>query len=189
MLSPDRHSPPSVTLRPATARDADLLWRWRGEWSIRRFQPLHELSSQQLRSDVANQKLSDLYQGKGEKYQWILLCDHQAVGWVTLVINNWEHGLAELGYAVSSAHQGRGLMTEAVGRLLADVFTRTSIERVEARCAVDNAASRRVLEKNGFRHEGTLRSYFRLRGRRLDNYLFAILKSDYWAWTRQRTGR
>ena len=36
-----------------------------------------------------------------------------------------------------------------------------------------------VLEKNGFQREGHLRGYFKLRGRRIDNYLFALLRDDY----------
>jgi RimJ/RimL family protein N-acetyltransferase len=179
MATPERCPEPALGLRPAVPRDADLLWRWRGEWSVRRFQPLHELTMSQLRSDVASQRISDLYQGRGEKFQWIVESDGQPAGWITLVVNNWEHGLGELGYALSSVFQGRGLMTRAVGYLLGEVFHRTTLERVEARCAVDNLASRRVLEKNGFRYEGVLRGYFKLRGRRVDNLLYAILRRDH----------
>ncbi len=178
----------AVALRPAVPRDADLLWRWRGEWSVRRFQPLHDLTANQLRSDVANQRISDLYQGRGDKFQWIILSDSQPAGWVTLVINNWEHGLGEVGYALGSSFQGRGLMTQALHQLLDDVFHHTSIERVEARCAVSNAASKRVLEKVSFRCEGLLRSYFRLRGQRVDNLLYALLKAEYLAPARGKLG-
>jgi len=181
MASPEPCSQPAVGLRPAAPRDADLLWRWRTEWSVRRFQPLHDLSTGQLRADVSNQRISDLYRGRGEKFQWIVLLDGRPAGWVTLVVSNWEHGLAEVGYALATEHHGKGLMTCALTRLLDDVFHHTAVERVEARCAADNIASRRVLEKCGFRYEGRLRGYFRLRGRRVDNLLYAILRSDFFA--------
>lgn len=179
MATPERRPEPVVRLRPAAPRDADLLWRWRGEWSIRRYQPLHDLTIQQLRNEVAAQKVGDLYQGRGEKFQWIVLVDDQASGWITLVVNNWEHGLGEIGYALGASTQGRGVMTRAVALLVDEAFRRSPIERLEARCAVENSASRRVLEKNGFRYEGLLRGYFRLRGRRIDNLLFALLRTDY----------
>lgn len=172
---------PHVALRPATPKDADLLWRWRGEWSVRRFQPLHELSSSQLRSELASQRIGDLYQGKSAKFQWIVLAEERPAGWVTLVVSNWEHGLAEIGYALATVYQGRGLMTSTLRVLLADLFHHTSIERIEARCALDNTGSRRVLEKCGFVCEGVLRSYFKLRGRRFDNCLYSILRSDFFA--------
>lgn len=146
---------------------------------MRRHQPLHELSLVQLRSDVASQRMADLYRSRGEKFQWMVRANGEPVGWITLVVSNWEHGLAEVGYALATEFQGSGVMTLALGQLLEDLFHHTKIERLEARCAVDNQPSRRVLEKNGFRYEGLLRGYFKLRGTRVDNLLFAHLRQDY----------
>lgn len=70
-------------------------------------------------------------------------------------------------------------MPRALELLLAEVFLNTAIERLEARCATDNEASRKVLENVGFLREGYLRGYFVLGGKRVDNYLFAILRDDY----------
>ena len=75
-----------------------------------------------------------------------------------LVVSNWEHGLAEVGYALSTLYQSRGLMTDAVNQLLGDLFANTLLERVEARCAIENTGSQRVLEKNGFLREGLLKA-------------------------------
>lgn len=172
-------SPARVSLRPATPRDADRLRRWRAEPTVRRFQPLNDLSTGQLRSDVAGQRMADLYRGRGEKFQWIVEVEGDPAGWLTLVVSNWDHGLAEVGYALATAWQGRGLMVHALDTLLADLFTHTPLERIEARCAVDNHASRRVLEKCGFTREGHLRSYFRLHGRRVDNLLYAVLREEW----------
>lgn len=181
MAFPEPSATPAVALRPAVPRDADLLRQWRCEPSVRRFQPLNELPTAQLRSDVSGQRVSDLYRGRGEKFQWIVQVDGQPAGWVTLVVSNWEHGLAEVGYALSTQYQNRGVMTEALHILLGDVFVNSLVERVEARCAVENVASQRVLEKCGFAREGYLRSYFKLRGRRVDNYLYALLRDEYLA--------
>jgi len=180
-VSPPGPSAHRVALRPAAPRDADLLRRWRSEPSVRRFQPLNDLSVSQLRSDVAGQRVADLYRGRGEKFQWIIEVEGAPAGWITLVVSNWEHGLAEVGYALSTEWQGRGLMPRALSELLADLFAHTRLERVEARCAVDNAASQRVLERTGFTREGRLRGYFRLRGKRVDNYLYAQLQTDFYA--------
>lgn len=179
MLPPHRKVALRVQLRPALPQDAKLLQKWRSEPSVRLFQPLTELSVSQLRSDVAGQHMGDLYRGRGEKFQWIILVDEEPAGWITLVVSNWEHGLAEVGYALSSDFQHQGVMTEALQKMLADLFTHTALERLEARCAVGNTASQRVLEKTGFEREGRLRRYFKLRGRRVDNYLYAILREDW----------
>jgi ribosomal-protein-alanine N-acetyltransferase len=179
MAFPERRVSPQVNLRPAAPRDADLLRQWRAEPSVRRFQPLNELPTAQLRADVASQRIADLYRGRGEKFQWIVQVDGQPAGWVTLVVSNWEHGLAEVGYALSTPFQSRGVMTGALAILLEDLFQNTLLERVEARCAIENVGSQRVLEKSGFEREGRLRAYFKLRGRRVDNFLYALLREDY----------
>jgi diamine N-acetyltransferase len=176
MAIAERRAVSQVTMRPATPRDAELLRLWRAEPSVRRHQPLNDLPVSQLRADVASQRIADLYRGRGEKFQWIVQVDGQPAGWVTLVVSNWEHGLAEVGYALSTPFQGQGYMTEALRQLLADLFANSTLERVEARCAVENVGSQRVLEKNGFRREGLLLGYFKLRGRRVDNYLYARLR-------------
>lgn len=59
-------------------------------------------------------------------------------------------------------------MPRALRQLLDELFTRTRLERIEARCASPNIASRRVLERAGFRPEGTLKGYFVLHGERVD---------------------
>jgi len=173
-------SPPvRVSLRPAVPGDASLLREWRGQPSVRQFQPLGEASLGQLSAELVHQRISDLYHGQGEKFQWIVRCDEQPAGWLTLVITNWEHGLAELGYALSTPFQRRGVMVQALQLLLADLFLNSPLERIEARCDTRNLASQRVLEKIGFRQEGRLRGYFVLDGERVDNFLYAILRSDH----------
>ncbi|HVS12499.1 MAG TPA: GNAT family protein [Thermoanaerobaculia bacterium] len=170
---------PQVLVRPARAEDAVHLRQWRAEETVRRFQPLHDVPTSQLRTDIASLDMEDLYRGRGDRFVWIVEADGRPCGWITLVVANWEHGLTEIGYALSSAYQGRGVMTAALTQLLPDVFLRTAIERIEARCAEGNEPSQRVLEKLGFVREGTLRSYFKLRGERVDHHLYSLLRADY----------
>jgi RimJ/RimL family protein N-acetyltransferase len=170
-----------VVLRPATPADATLLRRWREEESVGRHQPLGDVTAAQLRAELAGQRADAIYRGVGEKFQWIITADREPAGWITLVITNWDHGLAEFGYALATDYQRRGLMAAAIEQLLADLFLNAPIERLEARCSVENVASQKVLERLGFRREGQLRGYFRLRGERVDNYLYAMLRRDYLA--------
>jgi [ribosomal protein S5]-alanine N-acetyltransferase len=182
MILLESRADPQVRLRPATPRDAEILRQWRSEPSVRRFQPLNDLPTSQLRADVASQRIADLYRGRGEKFQWIVEVNGGAAGWITLVVTNWEHGLAEVGYALSSPFQNRGLMSSALLLLLDDLFHNTTLERLEARCATENVGSQKVLEKTHFRREGLLLGYFKLRGERIDNFLYAQLRDEYFAW-------
>ena len=170
---------PEVRLRPAVPRDAELLRRWRAEPEVRRFQPLADLTVGQLRTDIASHRLPDLYRGRGEKFQWVIEVGREPAGWITLVVANWEHGLCELGFALSSPFQNRGIMPLALAQLVPELFLHTTLYRIEARCSVENFGSQRVLEKSRFQREGLLRGYFILDGRRVDHYLYSLLRHDY----------
>jgi RimJ/RimL family protein N-acetyltransferase len=69
-------------------------------------------------------------------------------------------------------------MVRALLQLQEELFSDTGLRRLEARCAVENRASWKVLEKAGFQREGRLRGYFVMHGRRVDNYLYAVLRHD-----------
>ena len=59
--------------------------------------------------------------------------------------------VVEIGYGTTPGFEGRGLMTEAVGGMLRWAIATGCVDAVEAETAPENAASQRVLEKNGFR--------------------------------------
>jgi ribosomal-protein-alanine N-acetyltransferase len=88
------------------------------------------------------------------------------------------HARAEVAFALSRRYWNRGLMTEAVGRVVAFGFDRMGLNRVEARCLVDNVAARRVLEKAGMRREGTLREFVFFKGGFHDLHMYSLLKGE-----------
>ena len=125
-------------LRPARPADATLLFQWRAEPAVSQFQPLLNISLERLEADLALQEWAKFYRGEQEKFQWIILAADEAAGWITLVVTSWEHGLAEVGFSLATSFQRRSLMPQAPQLLLVEIFLRTSLERLEARCAVEN---------------------------------------------------
>lgn len=63
------------------------------------------------------------------------------------------NSMAEIGYTIAPAHQGRGYATEAVRAALGVCFDGLGLRRVTASAFADNLVSRRVLEKAGLRLE------------------------------------
>ncbi|MFT4198105.1 MAG: GNAT family N-acetyltransferase [Pseudoxanthomonas sp.] len=80
---------------------------------------------------------------------------------------------AELGYWLGRAHWGRGLMTRIVAAYAPWVMVRLRLARLQATVLDGNPASARVLLKNGFVEEGTLRRAVTKHGRLHDLRLFA----------------
>jgi RimJ/RimL family protein N-acetyltransferase len=81
-----------------------------------------------------------------------------------------EPGEREVTYWVDRAYWGRGVATAALRHLLAEVPERP----LYARAAADNAASRRVLEKCGFRLTARARGFAPARGAEIDEVVLTL---------------
>ena len=109
----------------------------------------------------------------GAEWPGVILVDGAAAGRVNL--NNVVRGAfcsADLGYWVDQAHNGRGVATAAVGAVVEVAFTELDLHRVQAGTLLHNAASQRVLERNGFTVIGVAPAYLRNAGRWQDHRLF-----------------
>lgn len=80
-----------------------------------------------------------------------------------------------LGYALSEAHWGKGLMTEAVRAVLSFCFAHEDVRLISAYCYPENRRSKRLLQHCGFVYEGCLRDCeLRYDGRLMDNECYAL---------------
>ena len=83
-----------------------------------------------------------------------------------------------LGYWMGQAHARQGYMREAILSVVHHAFTVMDLSRIEAACLPENAASRGVLEKCGFKYEGVAQSYLQIAGRWRNHVLYANLRGD-----------
>jgi RimJ/RimL family protein N-acetyltransferase len=86
---------------------------------------------------------------------------------------------AEIGFTFSRAHQGRGLASEAVARLLDYAFSELNFHRIYAITDQENAPSVALLERLGMRREGNFVENAWFKGRWASEYLYAILRDEW----------
>jgi ribosomal-protein-alanine N-acetyltransferase len=72
-------------------------------------------------------------------------------------------------------------MSDAVVTALRFSFLTLRLHRIEAASIADNHKSVALLQRCGFRHEGTARNYLEINGRRQDHELFACLAAEFLA--------
>lgn len=85
----------------------------------------------------------------------------------------------EMGYCLfDRAQRGRGLMTEALGLAVRNLFDTQPVHRLQICTAPDNEASQRLALRCGFRFEARLRGHMFCRGRFEDSLLYARLRTD-----------
>ena len=85
----------------------------------------------------------------------------------------------EIGYDVVRSERGKGYGTEAVQLMVDYLSLSKDTVRIQAFTDVRNKASQRVLEKTGFKREGTLRRAGFVRGQRADAYLYGIIREEW----------
>lgn len=95
------------------------------------------------------------WQSSGTGYFHLLVAKGgEVVGRVNLV--EVTDGSAELGYRIAQKATGRGVATAAVHKVRELAATEYRLTKLRARVTVDNLASRKVLEHNGFVAGGSL---------------------------------
>ena len=116
---------------------------------------------------------------ENEPFAFAITVDGKAIGSIgAFRQGNIHKQTAELGYYIAEGYWGKGIMTEAVKQLCAYVFEKSDILRIYAEPFANNTASCRVLEKAGFRYEGTLRSNAVKNGNVVDMKMYSLLKSE-----------
>ena len=98
-----------------------------------------------------------------------------------LTLDNIRRGPAQaatIGYWIGARHARQGYMREAIAAVVHHAFTTMDLSRVEAACLPENAASRGVLEKSGFKYEGVAQSYLQINGRWRNHVLYSNLRGD-----------
>ena len=88
------------------------------------------------------------------------------------------HRKGEIGFWLLPEHWGQGLIYSVLPLVLEHAFGALGLHRLEAQVEPENPASRRVLEKVGFRYEGTLRECELKDGRFLSLDILSLLATE-----------
>ncbi len=144
---------PRLWLRRPRVSDAELAFaRWTSDPEVTRYltwRPHEDVSATRAWIEAVRAA----WEAGGGHRAWVLVpADAPDDGPIGAIGMSARERAAILGYCLSRARWGEGLMTEAAGEVLAAV--RGLGVRVESVCDVDNHASARVLRKIGMRFVG-----------------------------------
>ena len=154
-------------------RNREFLAPWEPKWP----EDFYTLEGQRERLESA---VSAWENDQGYPFGIYLKATNQLIGRVNLsaVLRSVFQG-ANLGYSMDAAFNGRGYMTEAVKLALRFAFEDLGLHRIQAGTLTHNYGSMRVLEKAGFRHEGTALRYLKINEQWQDHHIFAITAEEF----------
>jgi [ribosomal protein S5]-alanine N-acetyltransferase len=90
-----------------------------------------------------------------------------------------DHNRVEIGYRLKSSFWGHGIITKSIETLIKYGFNHNNYNRIEALVDNRNEGSKRVLLKNSFKYEGTLREYEFENSEYINMDIFSILKNEW----------
>jgi ribosomal-protein-alanine N-acetyltransferase len=167
----------SLELVPPSADHAAIFLRWRKQPSAVRHNPIIRRNLRELR-ELLDTLGSDLSR-EHHAYMWFVRWGDELVGSVSLKEINRQMSFGEVGYTIGEAHQGKGLGTRAVSLLVDKVFRETDLHKLMAYVSQKNVPSRRLAERVGFRKEGLLREHYVIRGKRVNEVIYGLLRSEW----------
>ena len=187
MPQPPAHQPPllhpalatpRLCLRPFRLEDVEAMHACYGDAEAMRFwnRPAHRRRSETER--VVRRSMA--FTPK-RRLVWAVAeaGSDRCIGMVNYHNADMKQRQAEIGYMIAPDWWGRGVASEAVGALLGYCFGVARFHRVQAVIDPENAASRRLVERFGFRLEGVLRETLFLGGAWRDDCVYGLLEGEW----------
>ncbi len=173
-----------VGLRPVRVKDASV-WRetrirnaaWLRPWEPTN--PETPLYQTNLGPYIAMARTMRREARQGLTLPWVITYAGRFAGQMTVGSIVWGSArTAQVGYWVDEAIAGRGVAPTTLAMAVDHCFFVVGLHRVEATIRPENQASRRVVEKLGFREEGLRRRSLHIEGTWRDHLCYALTAED-----------
>lgn len=169
-----------LMLRRFHVDDTESFYSYRSKPEVAKFQSWEDYQYHEAESFVKEQVRHHPNQpGTWFQFAIALTGTNQLIGDCALHTLLDEPRIVEIGFTLSPEHQGSGYAMEAVSALLHYLFDSLGKHKVIAFTDVCNIKSIAVLERVGMRREGHLLQNYMSKGQWVDEYQYAILKSDW----------
>ena len=172
---------PRVVLRRFHPGDVAEFVAYRSSVQVARFQswdaPYPREEGERFIHEIARQHPDT----PGEWFQFavVLRSTGQLIGDCAAMPHADDARQCDIGFTISTEHQGHGYATEAVRLLLNYLFCERGKHRITAFCDPRNAASVALLERLGMRREGHLRESTWAKGEWTDDLVYALLPDEW----------
>lgn len=165
-----------LILRPFQRSDVDsCVNNWATDPAIYRYVSQEPRTPQQVYDWLSTAKQA---YASPETYYWAMVekSSQQVVGEIFVDDFSSRNRWCELDWKVGQHVQGKGYATQAAELVLDYLRNEVGFHRIQAKCCVENQASRRVMEKLGMVPEGVLHDFFLGKdGRWMDVVLYALV--------------
>ena len=167
-----------LLLRKIELSDAEALFILRSNMDVLRY-----IGKEAQKSIKEAEEMIGLFNNaieKNENMMWGIVFRHEPsvlIGTICLWNFKPENYRAEIGYILHPDHWRKGIMKEAIHKVMDYGFNTLDLHSIEALLSPDNAGSVAVLESCGFIKEGHLKENFYFRGVFSDTLIYSKIKN------------
>jgi RimJ/RimL family protein N-acetyltransferase len=158
-LKPTELKGSRIQLRSFKKGDAVPLFNhYFGSSSSSKFLTRQPYKSIEQVEDFLNQWTRNAWNSPGSPFAWVIseIVESEPIG-IFLVFPKKQE--VEIHYGISEMHTGRGYASEACDLATAWLLEQSGIEQVQTAVDIEHFATRRVLEKSGFRKKEILKNW------------------------------
>lgn len=168
-----------LILRPYSKGDADDMYiNWCGREELAEFMPWAPHKSIEVTKAVLADWIK-AYQSP-KTYHWGIETDGKLIGDIAVMQQSDDIKSCEIGYCLSPDYWSKGIMTQALTRVMRFLFEEVGFNRVYLRHQAENLASGKVMQKSGLLYEGlTRQSFLGTKGRPVDTVLYGAIRDEW----------
>ncbi|MDJ0515958.1 MAG: GNAT family protein [Trichodesmium sp. MO_231.B1] len=168
-----------ILLRKMSLKDAKDMFEYAQDSQVSKYTGWYTHNSIQDTKLFLQYTINNYKNNEVSNWGIVHKAEQKLIGTAGFIDWNLEDARAEIGYTLSRKYWGKGYMTEVVNAIIYFGFRTMILNRIEARCVIENIASARVMEKVGMKYEGILRECMFIKGKYRDLKIYSILKEEF----------
>lgn len=130
--------------------------------------------------DFVQNKIFDWNKDRAYGFMILNKNTNQLIGHINIKDIDWKKNQTELSYFIDVDMERKGLMTEAIQKIIRLCFIVLQFERVFVRIVTTNIASQKTIEKAGLKYEGAFyQDYTTYDNQIVDTYCYGISKEAF----------
>ncbi len=183
-MQKNRHVPILETqrlrLRPIRPTDKHALFKYRSDEQTNRFQGWLPKSVADVVDFIAK---NPAHFNKAETWFQLIIIEKasgEIIGDAGIHFMDVENKQCEIGCTLNKHYHAKGFATEALSAVVDYLFKTLHKHRIVASIDPENTSSLKLVERLGFRKEAHFKKSVRLRGKWVDDIVYALLR-DEWA--------
>ena len=165
-------------LRQATQEDVEAIFAVFSDSKVTRFHDLDTFAHFNEASKIIERRAKGFESGSRIRWAIVPKENNYLIGSCGFTWHD-KANAAEIGYELNSEFWRQGIMSEALNAILQYGFSSKEIQFVIAEVMLKNVASKRLLEKLGFKSQGILRKHGFWKGKYHDLEQFKLMKTKF----------